>query len=141
MNELSPTEIAIDLIKRGKSLNTVIQEAKLPTLSAYLFEFICKKNISVDTVAGLADLNKTSLYRILNGEMNPRPNVLIRLSRVLDMDIEETQKLLKCGNCASLSGSKPRDVYIMDGIIHNRTITEISDILTEHSLPDLFTKR
>lgn len=95
---------------------------------------------SVEVIAGLADLNKTTLYRILNGEMNPKRNVLLRLSRVLNMDLDETQDLLKCGNVATLSGTRPRDILIMDGILSGKDLTDISGILKEHALPDLFSK-
>lgn len=141
MNKLSPTHSVINLLKQGKSLENILEEVNLPSLGAYIFEFICKTNCSVEVIAGFADLNKTSLYRILNGEINPHRNVLLRLSRVLNMNIDETQQLLKCGNVALLSGRRPRDVVIMDGIIHNNDIADINENLEKHKMPDLFSKK
>lgn len=141
MNQLSQTELAIKLIKNGKSLDEIMKDTKLPSLGTFLFDYVAKRNLSIEVAANLADLNKTSLYRIIHNEMKPVRNVLIRLSRILDMDIDETQLLLKCGNVASLSGSRPRDLCIMEGIIHNKCIGDINDLLTEQGFPDLFTKR
>lgn len=141
MSDLTPTEMAIDLLKKGKPVELVVKEARLPSLGAYLFDFICKRDLSIQVTAELAGLNRVTLHKILNGDMNPRPNVLIRLSRVLGMNLDETQKLLKCGNCATLSGGKPRDVHIMDGIIHGKCIADIDEDLTDHGFPGLFTQR
>lgn len=141
MSELQPTELAISLLREGKPLNQVIMEAKLPTLSAYLFDFICKTNKSVEAIADLASLNKASLYRILNGESNPGRNVLIRLSRILNMGLDETQVLLKCGNVALLSGSKPRDIVIIDGILNGKEIDDINDVLAEHGFSSIYSKK
>lgn len=141
MPELQPTELAIALLREGKPLNQVILEAKLPTLSAYLFDFICRTDTSIEIIANLASLNKASLYRILNGESNPGRNVLIRLSRILNMNLEETQTLLKCGNVALLSGTKTRDIVIMDGIIHSKEIDDISTTLVDLGFSDLYSKK
>lgn len=141
MSNLTPTELAIDLLKKGKPVDQVVKEARLPSLGAYLFDFICKKELSVQVTAELAGLNRATLHKILNGDMNPRPNVLLRLSRVLKMNLDETQKLLKCGNCAMLSGGRPRDIHIMDGILHDRCIADIDESLTAKGFPGLFTQR
>lgn len=141
MSELQPTELAVALLREGKPLAQVIHEAKLPSLSAYLFSFICKTDASIEIIANLASLNKASLYRILNGESNPGRNVLIRLSRILNMSLEETQTLLKCGNVASLSGSKPRDIIIINGILNRLEIDDINDLLLKHGFTDIYSKK
>ena len=57
------------------------------------------------------------------------------------MNINDTQTLLKCGNLATLSGTKKRDLIIMNGIINNKNIADINDDLIAHEFPDLFTNR
>ena len=96
---------------------------------------------SVETIAGLAGLNKSSLYRILNAEVSPQRNVLLRLSRVLGMNLTETQKLLKIGDLASLSGSSPRDIVIIDGILRELDIIDINNHLEKNGFSDLFSKK
>ena len=141
MNTPGPTELAIELIKKGHSTDEIIKESKFPTLGAYLFEFICKRNISINIAADLSDLNKTSLYRILDGKLNPTRDALIRLSRVLEMTYDETQYLLKCGNAASLSGTRERDIKIMEGILHNQQLGDINEELIKSGFSDLSSKR
>ena len=138
---IGETELAIKRMREGWSLEDILMQTQLPDLGKFLLKFIYKKDISIEALAGLAAMNKSTVYRICENKMHPSSNVLIRLSRVLNMDIEETQKLLKCGNLATLSGTKKRDVIIMDGIIKKSDIVAINDELIAHGFPDLFTNR
>jgi len=67
--------------------------------------------------------------------------VLLRLSRVLGMNLSETQKLLKIGDLASLSGSSPRDIVIIDGILRELDIIDINNRLEKNGFSDLFSKK
>ena len=129
MQQSGPTEIAVSRLKGGASVTQLLHEANGPALGDYLFQFLRKTPRSVETIAGLAGLNKSSLYRILNAEVSPQRNVLLRLSRVLGMNLSETQKLLKIGDLASLSGSSPRDIVIIDGILRELDIIDINNRL------------
>ena len=137
MQQSGPTEIAVSRLKGGASVTQLLHEANGP----YLFQFLCKTPRSVETIAGLAGLNKSSLYRILNAEVSPQRNVLLRLSRVLGMNLSETQKLLKIGDLASLSGSSPRDIVIIDGILRELDIIDINNRLEKNGFSDLFSKK
>lgn len=141
MQQSGPTEIAVSRLKGGTSVTQLLHEANGPALGDYLFQFLCKTPRSVETIAGLAGLNKSSLYRILNAEVSPQRNVLLRLSRVLGMNLSETQKLLKIGDLASLSGSSPRDIVIIDGILRELDIIDINNRLEKNGFSDLFSKK
>ena len=141
MQQSGPTEIAVSRLKGGASVTQLLHEANGPALGDYLFQFLCKTPRSVETIAGLAGLNKSSLYRILNAEVSPQRNVLLRRSRVLGMNLSETQKLLKIGDLASLSGSSPRDIVIIDGILRELDIIDINNHLEKNGFSDLFSKK
>ncbi len=143
MNTNTPgaTQSAIDMLKRGRTADEIIRELKFPAVGAYLFEFICKRDVSILAVAEQAELNRTSLYRILEGQLNPARDALLRLSRVLDMSLDQTQTLLKYGNAAALSGVRARDIKIMDGILKGRPLGDINEALTASGFSDLSNKR
>lgn len=141
MNTPGPTELAVEMLKKGHSTDDILKESKFPTLGAYLFEFICKRDLSVNVAADLSDLNKTSLYRILDGKLHPTRDALIRLSRVLEMNYDETQCLLKYGSAASLSGTRARDIKIIEGILGNQQLGDINDQLVKSGFMDLSSKR
>lgn len=128
-------------LRKGEQLDKVIEEAKLPKLGTFLLSHIHKKGISFDALAQLATVNRSTVYRICNNKMHPSPNILIRLSRVLEMNINDTQTLLKCGNLATLSGTRPRDIVIMDGIINNKGIEDINTELVARGYEDLYTNK
>lgn len=134
------TEAAIEKLKKGVPLTQVIRGSDSQTVGDYLYSFLSNTSKSVEAVAGLADLNKSSLYRILNAETNPQRNVLLRLSRILEMNLTETQTLLKLGGHATLSGSSPRDIVIISGILKEQDIIDISTVLSENGFADLFAK-
>lgn len=141
MEKIGNTEFAASQLKKGIPLAQVLKESRSVSIGDYLYRFLSKTDRSVETIAGLAGLNKSSLYRILNAETTPQRNVLLRLSRILSMDFPETQMLLKIGKHATLSGSNPRDIIIMEGIIKNLDIMDISSNLARMGHTDLFAKK
>lgn len=141
MQQPGNTKLVVDRLKDGLGVTTILQSAKGQSLGDYLFDFLSKLDCSVEVVAGLAGLNKSSLYRILNGEVSPQRNVLLRLSRILCMNFEQTQQLLKLGRQAGLTANDPRDIVIIGGIIHGLDIADINDDLERKGFGDLFGKK
>lgn len=140
MEKINLTRSAVEKLERGVPLTEVLRDTSRISIGDYLFQFLSKTTKSVETIAGLADLNKSSLYRILNAEISPQRNVLLRLSRILEMNLPETQKLLKIAGRATLSGSSSRDVVIISGILKEQEIMDICDNLSRNGYPDLFAK-
>ena len=142
-NTQTPTQYVYNAIREGKTLADILKELEdRPPVGKYIFDFIIERDISVEVAAGLTDLNKTSLYKIINGDKdkgtkNPERNTLLRISRALCMDYEQTQHLLKLGNVPTLSGSDKRDVIIMDAIEKDKDIFETNQILEENNYKGL----
>lgn len=138
----TPTTYAAKLISQGHTADEVrqiMQREKItfPSISEALNDFLGKKNLSVNTVASLSDMDPATIYRIMNRERNPSRNVIIRIAMALALNLEETQLLLKSGNCASLSASRARDLLIMDGIIHEKYYEEVNETLVNKGMADL----
>jgi DNA-binding phage protein len=132
------TEMIVKMIRSGEyTIEELETMAKLPTLTDCLNEMIGRQNRPIDAIAGLAGMNTATFHKILSRKMNPSRNMLIRISRSLDMTFEETQILLKSGNCAALSGNRGRDLYLIDGIENKKGIADINDALTSHGYMDL----
>ena len=140
-NDCTKTEMIVKMLHEKKyTLDELAKSAKLPSLSSCLNEMMGRRNKSVEVTAGLADINKATLHKIMARKMNPSRNMLIRLAMALEMTFDETQVLLKSGNCAALSGSRERDIYLIDGIENKKYFDEINAALQEHGLPDLYSK-
>ncbi len=125
--DISPTEL--------------IKNLDQESLRGFLTQLMGRRNISTDALAELAALNRSSLYKILNGTTRqPQRNVLLRLALVLRLSFSETQELLYRGGRAALSGGRARDIIISDGVIKARSIAEVNERLEAHYFPDLYSK-
>lgn len=113
---------------------------KLPSLSSCLNTMMGRRGLSVEVTAGMADINRATLHKIMTQKVNPSRNVLLRLALALEMSFDETQTLLKSGSCTALSGRRERDLFIIEGITNRRTFDEVNDNLNRYGFPDLYSK-
>lgn len=125
------TAIIVQMIKDGTLDPNAISPVPLPSLSACLNELMGPSGLSATALAELASLHRSSVFRILSGDTTPSRNVLLSLAIVLELEYEEVQTLLKCGECAPLSGSRPRDVMILDGLVKKKSLGDIDEQLRE----------
>ncbi len=136
------TIFAIELLKQGYSpeeIKAKIEQERivLPSICDVLIDFLVKKNISVETLATLSDMNPASIYKIMKRKRNPTRNAILRFAMAMALTIEETQTLLKSGNCALLSGGKERDLIIMEGLMHEQDYETVNETLKSKNLPEL----
>lgn len=136
------TQYATDLIAQGYSPDEVKdilrnQHIAAPGIKRVLSDLIDSRGLTADRLADFVGIDPATIFRILKGTRNPSRNILLRIALVLKLSMEETQALLKSGNCASLSGSRERDLIIMEGIIHKHFIDEVNYMLTEKGMLDL----
>lgn len=137
---LSKTQLCVQILLNGGSLDELPKE-KTPTLADVLNEYIGKRNIAVKTIAELSGINNSTIHRILNNEMHPSRNTLLRLAFILKLTFEDTQVLLKAGNRSLLSSSRERDRIIMQGIVQKRHLGDINEKLKRSGFNDLLSKQ
>ena len=135
------TEAMKRQLLEGVSPEALLEYVSPDTLQGYLNLLLGRRGMSVDVLAGLAALNRASLFKILNGTTkNPLRNVLFRLALALGLGFEETQLLLKLAGRAPLSGERKRDVFVSDGIIHRKSIDDVCAVLRAYGFSDLYGK-
>ena len=139
-NNCLNTIAVVDMMKQGYSIEEITKKVKFPSLSSCLNEMMGRRDISVQVTAGMADINPATLHKIISKKMVPSRNVLLRIAFALEMSFEETQVLLKSGNCAALSGNRQRDLDIINGIVNKETFDEVNEALKKHGHPDLYSK-
>ena len=134
------TAVVEALQKKKVTADQLAGTVKLPSLSSCLNTMMGRRGLSVEVTAGMADINRSTLHKIMTYKVNPSRNVLLRLALALEMNFDETQILLKSGSCAALSGSRERDLFIIEGITNKRTYDEVNDNLNRYGFPDLYSK-
>lgn len=141
---MTPTEDFAQRLVKQSSLpldELLIQPAhSSSTLQAIVNNALGKKNMSVSMAAELSGINRASLYKILDGQVQPQRNTLLRLALTLELDFSETQQLLKAGNASLLSVERLRDQIIMVGLVNQDPIDEISRTLEKHGFINLYAK-
>lgn len=130
----SPTELAAYYFEKGSSPEEVEaimlkRKIRFPTISQVMNDFMGKKNISVERISDLSDINPSTIYRIMNSERNPTRNAIIRIAMAMPLNFHETQVLLKSADCSLLSASRERDLIIMEGIAQVRDYETVNETL------------
>lgn len=134
------TRMCEDILKKGGCLDDLPKE-RVPKLADVLNQCLGQVDKPIIVIAELSGINNASIHKILNGDMNPTRNTLLRLAFTMKMPFETTQVLLKSGNRSSLSGGRDRDRIIMQGIIQKHTLLDVCDELTKSGFHDLYSKQ
>ena len=116
---------------------SLMQMTQLPELGQVLNVYMGKRDMSTTALFERAGLNSKYGFRVMKGERMPSRDVLLRLAFVLELDYEQTQYLLKCGEEAPLSGRRARDVAIMKALEEHMDLMDVEDMLIDHDLEPL----
>ena len=138
IQDFSPTELVLENIRNGASPEQIeVDGASLPN---YLNFLLGRRDIPLSILAELVGINRATLYKILSGSIKPSRNVMIRLGLELQANFEEMQILLKLSNCAALSGTRKRDIFIIDAIINKQSIGILDDHLIQNDLESIMAR-
>ena len=138
IQEYSATEIVLENIRNGASPEQIQVDGV--SLSNYLNYLLGRRDIPLSILAELVGINRATLYKVLSGSIKPSRNLMIRLGLELQTSFEEMQTLLKLANCAALSGTRRRDVFIIDAIINNQSVGILDDNLIRNNLESILTR-
>lgn len=102
---------------------------ELPT---YLSNILKKKSLVKSAVINRSELSEVMGYQIFSGTRNPSRDSLISICIAMELDVEQTQELLKVAQFAPLYPKSKRDCIIINGIANRRTVTQINEILYDN---------
>ena len=138
IHNYSATELVLENIRNGTSPEQIeVDSASLPN---YLNFLLGRRDIPTSIFAELVGINRATLYKILSGSIQPSRNVVIRLGLELQANFEEMQTLLKLSNCAALSGTRKRDIFIIDAIVNKQSIGILDDRLIQNDLESILAR-
>ena len=130
IQDYSATEIVLENIRNGASPEQIQVDGV--SLSNYLNYLLGRRDIPLSILAELVGINRATLYKILSGNIKPSRNLMIRLGLELQTTFEEMQTLLKLANCAAVSGTRRRDVFIIDAIVNKQSVGILDDHLLQN---------
>lgn len=131
------TEKLFNEIRESQDVYSYISkyDTDFPTISLpdFIDLIIQKKELKKSHVVKKADLNRTYAYQIMSGQKKASRSKMIRLAYGLNLNLEETQKLLKISEFNPLSPKNKRDAIIIFAICNEHDIDRINDVLFENN--------
>ena len=121
-------------------IHDLINITELPEIHSVLNSYMGKRDIGTAALFERAGLNRAYGFKVMNGQRLPSRDVLLRLAFVLQLDIEQTQYLLKCAEEAPLSGKRQRDIVILKMLHEKVDLMDAEDLLVELDLEPLMSK-
>ena len=104
------------------------------SVSNYLNELLIKYDAHKPRIAKRADLNEGYMYQIFNSRRNAKRDKLIRLAFGFPLTLEETQKLLRLGECGELYVRRKRDAFLMFALEKGYDAMQANDLLYEKGI-------
>lgn len=136
------TEELLNILKSKRDysefLKEEIDELYFASISEYLEILLAQKKLKKGDVINKANLDKSYAYQIFNGnKTNPSRDKLIMLAFGMELNLEETRKLLKISNVSDLYIRNPRDSAIIFCIENKLDLIRTNEKLDELSLSPL----
>lgn len=136
------TEELLNILKSKRSyddfLREQIDELYFASISEYLEILLAQKALKKSDVITKANLDKSYAYQIFNGnKTNPSRDKLIMLAFGMELNLDETRKLLKISNVSDLYIRNPRDAAIIFCIENKLDLIRTNEKLDELCLSPL----
>ena len=94
----------------------------LESIPSYLNRKLGERNLSTAQLFGAANTERSTGYKIMNGQLLPSRDSLLRIVFALGLDVHETQYLLEVGRRACLTARDSRDAVILHCIIKQKSL-------------------
>lgn len=127
-HEISRSDNILDYFAENR------EEMQLGSLPEYLEQWLKVKNCSKADVVRRSNLNKAYVYQIFLGKKYPSRDKVIALSFGLNLDVQETQTLLKQAGYRELYPRDPRDALLLYAIGHRQSIIDTNELLYDHNI-------
>lgn len=107
------------------------------TLSELLAQLLESKGLKKAQVIKNAELSEVYGYQIFSGVRVPERKKLLSLAVGMQLNIPETQQLLKSAGYSPLYVKLPFDSIVLYGLCKAMTVIEINELLYEYELETL----
>lgn len=134
------TELLMNELKDSKNIDSFLtknsEEILDLSLSSYLKELLQKYGLKKSEVfRGAGLVGNCYGYDIFRNDLKkPSRDVLIRICIGFPLSVEETQKVLRCGQVRPLYPRDERDAYILFALNQKYNLDRLNDLLYEHNL-------
>lgn len=107
------------------------KQMALESIPSYLNKKLGEKGLTTAQLFEAAGTERSTGYKIMNGQLLPSRDSLLRAALVLGLDVNETQYLLKVGRRARLTPRDTRDAVVLHCIIRHKSLMDSNLTLDE----------
>lgn len=107
------------------------------SLAEYIEKLLKEKGLSKADVIRNAEMSEVYAYQIMSGLRIPDRKKLLCLAFGMKLDLDETQKLLKCTGYAPLYVKNTFDCIVIYGLCNGFTVPDINEKLYDFGLETL----
>lgn len=111
--------------------NELSQCMNVESFHNYLYNLISNKNISIQKVGVKAFLSRSFVYQIFSGARIPNRDIILRIALVLNISLDETQRLLKLANRGGLYPKMKRDAVIIYALNNHWGLEQTDEALID----------
>lgn len=134
--EEKSTEILKSELKQAENLEKFLQEnekeLKAKTIPEYLNEMLIKYDAEKSDVVRRSGLSGTYAYQIFDGKKCAGREKLIQLAFGFQLNLEETQRLLRFGGHNELYVKKKREAFIMYALGKGYDLEQLNELLYQN---------
>ena len=105
------------------------QDELILPLTEYLEKILTEKSLSKADVIKLSGLNREYAYHIFSGKKNPSRQKILALALAMNLNLDETQRLLRHAQLNLLYPRKEWDAIIISAIEQNLSVMETNELL------------
>lgn len=109
-----------------------------PSFTNELYELMEHKQLAPKRVIALTGLDRSYFYHILSGKKHPGRSVVLRICFALQLDLSETNRLLKLSGHNELYPKIRHDAVLIFAIEKNMDADEANELLTKSGEEPLY---
>ena len=128
---LSKLNDASDINKLDSYINDIEGNYEL-SFSRYLNALMVKLDVLPASLIEKSNIEHSYCYQILNGRKNPGRDKILAIALALQIDLHETQRLLKLAGEGALYPKSRRDSLIIYAIEHKMSVIDTGLLLDKY---------
>ena len=94
-------------------LDRLSPQMEAPTFPQQLFQYMEERGLTVTRLSELAMLSRSFMYQLCSGDRAPGRDIVLRLALVLELSVDETQRLLRTAQKGALYPRVRRDAVLI----------------------------
>ena len=111
------------------ALDRLSGELSAPSFPQHLEHQMDRRSINAAQLSELALLSRSFTYQLCSGTRAPSRDIVLRLALVLELNVEETQRLLRCAQRGALYPRVRRDAVLIFCLTQKLSLFDTDELL------------